>query len=178
MGLKDILFAHKPKKKTVYIDIPEESFILLDTTKSEGTKSLMLINDSLRHHKDDATLKRVFAYYCSVTFYYNDIDETLWPSGDEFSIMQDFTESFDKALKVDAEHPNALFVARVTQKGTCNVIWMLHNAQTAIDFLDGVISEGKQIREFEYSIDVDTEWSNIEWFLQDFHVQGDHGETH
>ena len=40
MGLKDILFAHKPKKKTVYIDIPEESFILLDTTKSEGTNLL------------------------------------------------------------------------------------------------------------------------------------------
>ncbi|MDY5459144.1 MAG: DUF695 domain-containing protein [Candidatus Cryptobacteroides sp.] len=178
MGLKDILFAHKPKKKTVYIDIPKESFILLDTTKSEGTKSLMLINDSLRHHKDDTALKRVFAYFCSVTFYYNDIDETLWPSDDEFSIMQEFTESFDKALKVDAGHPNALFVARVTQKGTCNVIWMLHDAQTAIDFLDGVISEGKQIREFEYSIDVDTEWSNIEWFLQDFHVKGDHGETH
>lgn len=73
-----------------------------------------------------------------------------------------------KPLKVNEEHPNALFVARVTNKGTCQMIWMLHNPQTAIDYLDGVISEGNQIREFEYSIEGDPEWSCIEWFLQDF----------
>ena len=47
------------------------------------------------------------------------------------------------------------------------MIWMLHDAQTTIEYLDGVISEGNQIREFEYSIEGDSEWSCIEWFLQD-----------
>ena len=64
------------------------------------------------------------------------------------------------------------FVARVTHKGTCQMIWMLHDAQTAIEYLDGVISTGNQIREFEYSIESDPEWSYIEWFLQDFPSKG------
>jgi len=52
------------------------------------------------------------------------------------------------------------------------MIWMLHDAQTAIEYLDGVISTGNQIREFEYSIESDPEWSYIEWFLQDFPSKG------
>ena len=158
MGLKD----------TVQILIPDESFYLVESTDADGAKALMVINSSLKHHKDEIPLKEVFGYYCSVIFDYNDVDDNLWPTSEEFSIMQDYVESFDKALKVNDEHPNALFVARVTHKGTCQMIWMLHNAQTAIEYLDGVIAEGNQIREFEYCIEGDPEWSCIEWLLQDF----------
>lgn len=168
MGLKDRLFAHKSKKETVQILIPDESFDLVESTDSEGARALMVINATLKLHKDDIPLKQVFGYYCSIIFDYNDVDDNLWPTPEEFSIMQDYVETFDKAIKVNDEHPNALFVARVTHKGTCQMIWMLHDAQTTIEYLDGVISEGNQIREFEYSIEGDPEWSCIEWFLQDF----------
>ena len=168
MGLKDRLFAHKSKKETVQILIPDESFNLVESTDSEGAKALMVINAAFKLHKDDTPLKQVFGYYCSIIFDYNDVDDNLWPTPEEFSIMQDYVGTFDKAIKVNDEHPNALFVARVTHKGTCQMIWMLHDAQTTIEYLDGVISEGNQIREFEYSIEGDPEWKCIEWFLQDF----------
>ncbi len=168
MGLKERLFAHRPPKETVHITIPEESFEVVESTDSEGAVALMVINATLKQHKDNTPLKRVFGYYCSVMFDYIDIDDNLWPTAEEFSIMQDYTETFDKALKVNEEHPNALFVARVTHKGTCQMIWMIHDAQTAIEYLDGIISEGNQIREFEYSIEGDHAWNSIEWFLQDF----------
>ena len=168
MGLKDRLLAHRLKKKTVVITIPDESYALVESPDMEGAKALMVINATLKLHKDDIPLKQVFGYYCSVIFDYNDVDDDLWPTSEEFSIMQDYVETFDKALKVNDEHPNALFVARVTHKGTCQMIWMLHDAQTAIKYLDEVISRGDQIREFEYSIEGDPEWNNIGWFLQDF----------
>lgn len=168
MGLIDRLLGHKSKKDTALIQIPDESFELVESTDGEGACALMVLNASLKYHKEDVLLKKVFGFYCSVIFDYNDVDDNLWPSSEEFSIMQDYVESIDKALKVNNEHPNALFVARVTHKGTCQMIWMLHDAQTAIEYLDGVIAEGNQIREFEYSIEGDPTWSSIEWFLQDF----------
>lgn len=128
----------------------------------------MVINSALKQHKDDAPLKQVFNHYCSVIFDYNDVDDNRWPTSEEFSSMQDYVGTVDKSLKINDEHPNALFVARVTHKGTCQTIWMLHDPQPAIDYLDGVIAEGNQTREFEYSIEGDPEWDNIGYFLQDF----------
>ncbi len=53
MGLKDRLFAHKSKKETVQILIPDESFNLVESTDSEGAKALMVINASLKLQNDD-----------------------------------------------------------------------------------------------------------------------------
>ena len=128
----------------------------------------MVVNASLNEHKDDEALRKVFGYYCSVIFEYKDIDESLWPTSEEFSVMHDYVETFDKALKGDTEHPNALFVARVTQKGTCQMIWMLNNPDMAIEYMDGIISRNDQTRDFEYHIEQDTGWEEISWFLQEF----------
>ena len=168
MGMRDKLLEPTSKKETVQILIPNESFDLVESTDAEGAPALMVINATLKHHKDDTLLKQVFGYYCSVIFDFKDVDDNLWPTSEEFSVMQDYVESFDKALKVSDDHPNALFVARVSHKGICQMIWMLHNAQTAVEYLDGVISAGNQIRDFEYHIEGDPEWNSIEWFLQDF----------
>lgn len=165
--MKDKLFAHK-SKKTVHILIPDESFELVESTGPEGDKVLSVINATLKLHKDDIPLKQVFRYYCSIIFYYEDLDDNQWPTPEEFEMMQDYVESFDKAIKVNDEKPNALFVARVTHNGICEMIWMLHDSQSTIDYLDDVISKGNPLREFEYHIESDPEWSCIEWFLQDF----------
>ena len=155
-------------RRTLSVTIPEESFALVESMDSEGAKALMVVNASLNEHKDDAALRKVFGYYCSVIFEYEDIDESLWPTSEEFSVMHDYVETFDKALKGDTEHPNALFVARVTQKGTCQMIWMLNNPDMAIEYMDGLISRNDQTRDFEYHIEQDTGWEEISWFLQEF----------
>ncbi len=111
---------------------------------------------------------RFLGYYCSVIFSYKDVDDALWPTSEEFSIMQEYVERFDKAIKGDTEHPNALFVARVTHKGTCQMIWMLNNPEIAVDYMDGIISRNDQSRDFEYHIEQDADWNEISWFLQEF----------
>lgn len=81
------------------ISIPDESFVIVESTDEEGDRSLMVINVTLKRHEDDIPLKQVFSYYCSVIFDYKDVDDNLWPTSEEFSIMQDYGKSFDKALK-------------------------------------------------------------------------------
>ena len=171
MWLKDKLFSSKKKRETVTVCIPEESLAILESTDLEGAVALMVINQALKEHQDDSDLKQVFGYYCSIIFVYLDVDDNLWPSAEEFSIMRDYVETFDEGLKGAPEHPNALFVARVTHKGTCQMIWMLHNAQTAVEYLDGIIAKGNEVRHFEYHIEGDPEWNSIGWFLQDFPVR-------
>lgn len=156
------------RQRTKLVTIPEESFAIVESTDSDGTTALMVINSSLRSHKDDTDLKQVFGYYCSVIFSYKDVDDALWPTSEEFSIMQEYVERFDKAIKGDTEHPNALFVARVTHKGTCQMIWMLNNPDIAVDYMDGIISRNDQSRDFEYHIEKDADWNEISWFLQEF----------
>jgi len=107
MGLKDRFLARRAKKETVQILIPDESLDLVESADAEGAKALMVINAALKPHKDDIPLKQVFGYYCSIIFDYNDVDDNLWPTSEEFSIMRDYVESFDQALKVNDEHPNA-----------------------------------------------------------------------
>ena len=168
MWLKDKLFGSKKKQETVSPCIPDETLAILETDDLEGAKALMVVNRALMEHQGDSVLKRVFGYYCSIIFDYVDVDDNMWPSTDEFAIMQDYVETFNKGLKGLPEHPNALFVARVTHNGTCQMIWMLHNAQTAIEYLDKIIAEGNEVRCFEYHVEGDPEWKSIEWFLQDF----------
>lgn len=168
MWLKDRLFGSKKKQETVTLCIPEETLAILETADPEGAKALMVINRALKDHQDYTDLKQVFGYYCSIIFYYVDVDDNMWPSSEEFAIMRDYVESFDQGLKGLPEHPNALFVARVTHKGTCQMIWMLHNAQTAVEYLDEIIAKGNEVRYFEYHIEGDPEWKSIDWFLQDF----------
>lgn len=168
MGLKDKFLVRKSKCESVQILIPDESYNLVETTDEDGAKALMVINAALQQHKDDIAIKQVFCYYCSVIFDYQEVDDNLWPSSKEFAIMRDYVDRFDRDLKICEEHPNALFVARITHNGTCQMIWMLHDAQIAVNYLNDVISNGNQIREFDYRIESDPNWSYIDWFLQDF----------
>ena len=168
MWLKDKLFGNKKKQETFTLCIPEETLAIFETADLEGHKALMVINQALKDHQDDSDMKQVFCYYCSIIFNFIDVDDNMWPSSEEFAIMRDYVETIDKGLKGLPEHPNALFVARVTHKGTCQMIWMLHDAQTAVKYLDEIIAKGNQVRDFEYHIEGDPQWKSIEWFLQDF----------
>lgn len=170
MGVKDWLFGKKKGKNQVNICLPDESFVLAEVRSKDGVElHLMIINKSLGDYKEDVQLKRVFGYYCSIIFEYEDVDENQWPSSEEFAVMQNFTDEFDKALKNDAVHPNALFVARVTSNdGTCQMIWMLNNPDLAINYLDDLIAKGNQTREFEYRIEKDPTWDSIDYFLEGY----------
>ena len=118
MGFLDRLFGREKKTDQVTLTLPTESFAVVRADDAEKGKALMVINTSLSARKDDVQLKQVFACFCSVIFDYRDVDEELWPTQEEFNVMQQFTEVVDKGIKGDPDHPNALFVARVTNINT------------------------------------------------------------
>ena len=168
-GVVDDRDTNQSNMGKVNITLPGESFAFLESRDNEdGSLALMVINSALKDFKDDVLLKKVFGWYCSVVFDYYDVDDSLWPSSEELSFMQQYVDEFDRAIKGDPDHPNALFVAKITHNGTCQVIWMLNNPNLASDYLDGVIAENNQKREFDYRIEQDRNWDSIGYFLQDF----------
>ncbi len=171
MTLKDKLLAQRRQNKLVEFRIPKESFEIIEATDSEGKQVHLMINVTLRNIKNDNRIKQAFGYCCTINFDYCDVDDNLIPTSEEFSIMLDYVRSIDKALKVNDDYPNAILVAVVSYKGTCQVTWMLYNPLTAIKYLDDIITKGKPVREFEYDIQGDSKWGCIDWLLQDFPLE-------
>ena len=77
MWLKEKIWGGKKKQETVTLLIPDEALAIIETSDLEGAKALMVVNRALKEHQDDTDLKQVFGYYCSIIFYYVDIDEIL-----------------------------------------------------------------------------------------------------
>ena len=99
MWLKEKIWGNKKKQETVTLLIPEETLAIFETADLEGLKALMVINQALKDHQDDSGMKQVFCYYCSIIFNFIDVDDNMWPSSEEFAIMRDYVETFDKGLK-------------------------------------------------------------------------------
>lgn len=90
----------EPQKEQAKIILPEESFYLAESKDKYGQMVLMVINSSLKERRDDVRLKQVFGYFCSIIFDYKDVDDNLWPTSEEFSVMRDYVERVDKAIKM------------------------------------------------------------------------------
>ena len=127
-----------------------------------------LITEEDIKNKNDVQLKRIFGFFCSVIFQFRNLEGSTWPTQEEVAQMQDYTDKIDQALKGDPSHPNALLVARITENGFYQMIWMLNNPHIANEYLNGIVTENRQERDFEYLIEKDLEWNKIDWLLQDF----------
>ena len=162
---------HKRVQKNanqVMIDIPEEGFAIMEAKDEDGYVSMMVFNTSIWKSRDNAVLKSVFGFHCSVILDYKEIDENLWPSHEEFRQMHDITEEMDKAIKFNEQHPNALFVGRIHYKGTCEMIWVVNNPDITAEYLDGIIARNEQLREFEYRIESDREWKQLDCYISGY----------
>mgnify|MGYP003413226261 CR=1 FL=1 len=174
MKLLDFLFGKKKTQEKaigqeeIKIVLPQETFNLVSGSDKEGPQMLMVINTSLKECKDDVQLKRIFGFFCSVIFQFKNLEGSTWPTQEEVAKMQDYTDKIDQDLKGDPNHPNALLVARITENGFYQMIWMLNNPHIANEYLNGIVTENRQERDFEYLIERDIEWNKIEWLLQDF----------
>lgn len=174
MKLLDFLLGRKKtqekanEQEGIKLVLPQEVFSMVSGGDKDGPQILMVINTSLKDRKNDVQLKRIFGFFCSVIFQFRNLEGSTWPTQEEVVQMQDYTDKIDQALKGDPSHPNALLVARITENGFYQMIWMLNNPHIANEYLNGIVTENRQERDFEYLIEKDLEWNKIDWLLQDF----------
>ena len=162
MGLVSSLLACG-QNNTKKVIIPEDKFAVVHSTY-DGTPAVIVVNTSLRKFKP----KDVFGWSCSLVMNYKDLAENGMPTSEESEFVYQYLEGLSKQIIGDPSHPNALYLARVTWNGTCEVIWQVNNPEPVNEFLKGIIDSETYPREFNYKMEYDAKWNNVSWYLQKF----------
>ena len=87
------------------------------------------------------------------------------PTTEESDFVYNYIEELDKKIKGDAKQPNALYLARITWNGTCEVIWQVKDPKAVHEYLGGIITNKTYPRELDYQIEYDGKWKNVVTYL-------------
>lgn len=107
--------------------------------------------------------KEVFGWYLSLIVSFDNIGSM---SDKEATIkMQDFSDKLTENLAADPDHPNALFLGRVTGDGHTQMMWYVNNPEQAHNYLQRLIDSRKYPFEFDYEMSLDKEWKEAHYWL-------------
>jgi len=141
--------------------IPDENYQILEF-EQENLPGVAVVNSSLKRFEP----KEVFSWHCSLMLELENLIENGMPSKEEIEIIDEFGDYLDRMIKVNDEHPNALFLARITWNGTRELIWRVFDPEVTNEFLSKLINNNNNSREFDYRIDLDEDWKLAEWHLK------------
>lgn len=153
----------KKKKETRSILIPDEKCAVVSST-FDGLPAVIVVNTALRAFKD----KDLFGWTCSLIMDYENLADNGMPTSEESKLVIDYLEGLSKQIIGDPVHPNALFLARVSNNGTCQILWQINDPKPVDELLNKIINDSTYPREFDYRIEYDETWKRVSWFLQEF----------
>lgn len=81
------------------------------------------------------------------------------PTSREIELLNRLEEEISSALQIQE---NVLFLARVTCKGTRDLLYRAHDPKIANEALQQLISANSQSREWEYRLEQDIDWKLAE----------------
>ena len=149
-------FGHK---KIGGIRFPKDKYAVL--TSVDGLPGVAIVNSSMLKFK----ARDVFGWYLSVIIDYNDVAENGMPTNEESNVVLNYFDQLDAAIRGDEEHPNAVFIARVTQNGMLHAIWQVNNPELTNQYLQGIINDKSNPRELEYIMEYDATWKESNVYL-------------
>lgn len=140
---------------------PQERFTAVDL-RIDGKPFVGVLSEGL----SDFSHKQVFGWYLSLIIDYERTVGEGMPDKDDTLKMQTFSEALTKGLSGDPDHPNALFLGRITGDGYTQIIWYVNNPDTADRYLKELIDSKNYLFDFEYEMTYDPEWSEAGYWLQ------------
>jgi len=143
--------------------IPKEKFAVV-TTEVDSLPAVIVVNTNLRKFK----AKDVFGWSCSLVMKYERLAENGMPTPEESDFVYEYLEELSEQIIGDPSHPNALYLARITWRGTCEVIWQVNNPEPVDKLLRGIIESQSYLREFDYQMEYDATWDNVSVYTQKF----------
>lgn len=155
MGLLTSLFSFADKGEKG-VKIPEEQFAVVESS-ADDKPAIIVVNTSLRKFKH----KKLYGWTCSLVIEYKDTAMNGMPTTDESIFVYDYIEKLDKTIKGDSSNPNAVFLARITWNGTCEVIWQVKDPKKVHEYLGGIINSKTYPRELDYRIEFDKKWKKV-----------------
>ena len=162
MGILSSLFAFG-QSKSKKVTLPKDEFIVVNTSL-DGLPATIVVNTSLRKFKS----KDIFGWSCSLVINFKELNENEMPTDEEYNFVINYLDELTKQVIGDPQHPNALLLARIIWKGTCEVIWQINNPEPVNNFLKDIIANNSYPRDFDYKIEYDAKWENVSFYTQKF----------
>ena len=142
------------------IVLPDECGCIVNF-RQEGLPGVANIRSSLREFEP----KLVFAWHIALMLQLQDLVQNGMPSKAEQKVIDAFGETLDTAFTGDREHPNALFLARITWNATREIVYRVYEPEPIDRYLRGLVARESSPRPFEYRIEHDPDWKLAEWHL-------------
>lgn len=141
--------------------IPKDEYAVYTFKDKEGMPAVAMVNIGLRGFEQ----KEVFGWYCSMIIDFEELAENGMPTSAESTLVFDWMEEVHVGLMGDVDHPNALFVGRMSHQATVHAVWQVNNPEQAHKYMQGLVDEKKYPRRFEFLIESDEEWKNADFYL-------------
>lgn len=142
------------------VSIPEERLVAADV-RLDGKPYVCVLNEAIM----DLFPKEPFRWYLSLIMSYGHTVGDDMPDKEDTVKMQDFTDYLCGHLVADKNHPNAVFLGRVTGNGETQAMWYVNNPEEANDFLQSLIKSGNYPFQFDFVMEPDPEWSEARYWL-------------
>ena len=141
--------------------IPKDEYAVYTFKDKEGMPAVAMVNIGLRGFDK----KEVFGWYCSMIIDFEKLAENGMSTSEESTLVFDWLEEVHIGLMGDVDHPNALFVGRMSHDGSVHAVWQVNNPKQAHKYLQGLVDSKKYPRQFEFVIEPDEEWKNADFYL-------------
>lgn len=89
----------------------------------------------------------------------NEINEKV------FIDMQDYCDHLSEVLKSNPQHPNSIFIGRVTKWPQMDCVWYVNNPELAHTALQNIIASKTNRFAFRYEINQDPDWKGAHRWL-------------
>ena len=112
----------------VQVVIPEEHYQIVEF-RQEELPGIGVLNKALVEFQP----RQVFRWHLSIMIQFENLIENGMPSQSDRDVVDPFGDSLDADLKVGPEHPNALFLGRITWNGTRELVYRVHDPRSPTD---------------------------------------------
>lgn len=142
------------------VSIPEERFVCGDVQLA-GKPHVCVLNEAIM----ELIPKEPFRWYLSLIMRFENTVGDDMPDNEDTVKMQDFIDYLCGHLSADKDHPNAVFLGRVTGNGKTHAMWYVNNPGLANAFLQSVIETGRYPFHFEFVMEPDPDWDEAHFWL-------------
>lgn len=137
---------------------PEEGFNLRES-KDADSYSVMMVNEALKGYK----FKPEFPW---LLYFDIEIKETTekyaLPNEVETKVLNDLEDKFSDIIKSTV---SGHFIGRITGNGHRELFFYVEAPEEIHERLQELVNDKHQIREWEYSLEEDPDWSNVDFFF-------------
>jgi Family of unknown function (DUF695) len=134
--------------------IPTPHYTLINTSRGDDP-AVVTVNSALRAFKD----RDAFSWHLKLSVTCELVGANGMPTSREIELLNRLEEEIAAALQVQK---NVLFLARITCKGTRDLLYRAHDPKIVNEALQQLISAHSQSREWEYRLEQDIDWKLAE----------------